>query len=44
MKKTITLLSVMLFGIAPIITAQQQGKKATLNEDGTISVENLILP
>lgn len=44
MKKTITLLSVMLFGIAPIITAQQQGKKATLNEDGTISVENVILP
>lgn len=34
----------MLFGIAPIITAQQQGKKATLNEDGTISVENVILP
>lgn len=44
MKKTITLLSAILFGIAPIITAQQQGKKASQNEDGTISVETITLP
>ena len=44
MKKTITLLSVLFLGIAPLATAQQQGKKATLNEDGTISVENITLP
>lgn len=44
MKKTITLLSAILFGIAPIITAQQQGKMASLNEDGTISVVSVTLP
>ncbi|MBK5213875.1 MAG: T9SS type A sorting domain-containing protein [Flavobacteriaceae bacterium] len=44
MKKTITLLSVLFLGIASIATAQQQGKKATLNEDGNISVETVTLP
>lgn len=44
MKKTITMLSAILFGIAPVITAQQQGKMASLNEDGTISVETVTLP
>ncbi len=44
MKKTITLLSVLFLGITSIATAQQQGKKATLNEDGTISVESITLP
>ncbi|SRX54709.1 T9SS type A sorting domain-containing protein [Aequorivita sp. CIP111184] len=44
MKKTITLLSVLFLGVAPIATAQEQGKKATLNEDGTISVETITLP
>ncbi len=44
MKKTITLLSVLFLGIISTATAQQQGKKATLNEDGTISVEKVTLP
>ncbi len=44
MKKTITLLSAILLGVVSIATAQEQGKKASLNEDGTISVENSILP
>ncbi len=44
MKKTITLLSAIFLGATVISTAQQQGKKASLNEDGTISVETVILP
>lgn len=44
MKKTITFLSVLFLGIITTATAQQQGKKATLNEDGTISVETVTLP
>ena len=44
MKKTTTLLSLILFGIASSINAQQQGKMASLNEDGSISVENIIMP
>lgn len=44
MKRKITLLSAVLFCIAPLLTAQQEGKMASLNEDGTISVENIYLP
>ena len=44
MKRTITLLSVLFLGIGTIVSAQQQGKKAILNEDGTISVETITLP
>lgn len=44
MKKQITLLTFALFGIISTATAQQQGKKANLNEDGTISVETITLP
>lgn len=44
MKKTITLLSLLVIGAAAISTAQQQGKMASLNEDGTISVETVTLP
>ncbi len=44
MKKTITLLSLLFIGTATIATAQQQGKMASLNEDGTISVEIITLP
>ncbi|WP_310991064.1 T9SS type A sorting domain-containing protein [Aequorivita marina] len=44
MKKQITLLSAILFGIAPVMNAQQQGKAASLNEDGTISVKKISLP
>ncbi|QQX75458.1 MULTISPECIES: T9SS type A sorting domain-containing protein [Aequorivita] len=42
MKKTITLLSALALAIGS--TAQQQGKKASLNQDGTISVEMVTLP
>ncbi|HBL79498.1 MAG TPA: hypothetical protein DDZ79_05990, partial [Aequorivita sp.] len=42
MKKTITLLSALALAIGS--TAQQQGKKASLNQDGTISVEMATLP
>lgn len=44
MKKTITILSAALLGIVSIANAQQQGRKASLNEDGTISVETITLP
>ena len=44
MKRTTTLLSSLLLGMAITATAQQQGKKASLNEDGTISVETVTLP
>ena len=44
MKKTTTLLSFLLLGMVIAATAQQQGKKASLNEDGTISVETVTLP
>lgn len=44
MKKTTTILSLLFLGIFATATAQQQGKKASLNEDGTISVETVILP
>lgn len=42
MKKTITLLSALALAIGS--TAQQEGKKASLNQDGTISVEMVTLP
>lgn len=44
MKKTTNLLSILFLGVVTLATAQQQGKKATLNEDGTISVETVTLP
>ncbi len=44
MKKTTTLLSLLFLGIISTATAQQQGKMASLNEDGTISVETVTLP
>ncbi len=44
MYKKIPTLSVLLFGIVSIVTAQQEGKKANLNEDGTISVKSITLP
>jgi hypothetical protein len=44
MKKTTTLLSLLFLGIIATTNAQQQGKKASLNEDGTISVETVTLP
>ncbi|CAM3292122.1 T9SS type A sorting domain-containing protein [Aequorivita lipolytica] len=44
MKKTTTLLSLLFLGIIATTNAQQQGKKASLNEDGTISVEIVTLP
>ena len=44
MKRKFTLLSSLFLGLITIATAQQQGKKASLNEDGTISVENIRLP
>lgn len=44
MKKTATLLSILFLGITSITYAQEQGKKAILNEDGTISVETITLP
>lgn len=44
MKKTTSLLSFLLLGMVITVTAQQQGKKASLNEDGTISVETVTLP
>ncbi|MCG2418403.1 T9SS type A sorting domain-containing protein [Aequorivita sp. F47161] len=44
MKKTTTLLSLLFLGIIATATAQQQGKKASLNEDGTIAVETVTLP
>src|SRR5690606_10097621 len=44
MKKQITLLTIVLLGILSTTTAQQQGKKANLNEDGTIAVETITLP
>ncbi len=44
MKKQITLFTIVLLGILSTTTAQQQGKKANLNEDGTIAVETITLP
>ncbi len=44
MKKTITFLSALFLGILSPAIAQQIGKKASLNEDGTISVETVTLP
>ncbi|HET8803412.1 MAG TPA: T9SS type A sorting domain-containing protein [Aequorivita sp.] len=44
MKKQITLLTFALLGIISTTTAQQQGKKANLSEDGAIIVETLTLP
>lgn len=44
MKKRLVLLSTLFLGLVSTSIAQQQGKKASLNEDGTISVETVILP
>src|SRR5690606_30490752 len=44
MKKTITLFSAILLGITTGLNAQQLAKKASLNADGTISVEEITLP
>lgn len=44
MKNKITLLSILFLGIANIGIAQQQGKKATLNENGIITVETVDFP
>ena len=44
MKKKTTLLSLVFLGIISVATAQQQRKQATLNEDGTITVENIRMP
>ena len=44
MKKIILLVTACYFGIHTAATAQDLGKKANLNEDGTISVETVILP
>lgn len=44
MKKTATLLSVLFLGIFSTTIAQELGKKASLNEDGTISVEPIAFP
>ncbi|MDP2685879.1 MAG: T9SS type A sorting domain-containing protein [Aequorivita sp.] len=44
MKKQITLLTFALLGIISTTTAQQQGKKANLNEDGSITVETITVP
>ena len=43
MKRTTTLLSILFFAVASHGSAQQQGQKASLNEDGTISVESIIM-
>lgn len=44
MEKNFTLLSLLFLGIFSATTAQETGKKAILNEDGTISVETITLP
>ncbi len=44
MTKKLPFALALFFGITLTTSAQQQGKKATLNEDGTISVETVILP
>ncbi len=44
MTKQITLITFALLGILSTTTAQQQGKKANLNEDGVIAVETITLP
>ncbi|MBT0606554.1 T9SS type A sorting domain-containing protein [Aequorivita echinoideorum] len=44
MKKRLLLLSTVILGFLPAVEAQQMGKKASLNEDGTISVETALLP
>lgn len=44
MRKSITLLFLFLIGISAETTAQKVAKMAFLNEDGTISVEEAVMP
>ncbi|MCB0452055.1 MAG: VCBS repeat-containing protein [Aequorivita sp.] len=44
MKKTTILLSLFFLGTTLIVAAQEQGKKAILNDDGTITIETVIMP
>ena len=44
MKNNITLLAAILLGITTGLNAQQLAKKASLNTDGTVTVEEIALP
>ena len=44
MKKQVLLISAMMLTSLPFMAQTQIGKKASLNEDGTIQVENIALP